>query len=188
MRLFSFLVGGLLAQMLAQPRWRGLLAILVGVLVRLRAEGEPDRRAGHVEILAQPVDQIAFVAFGQLLGEGAHGHECGRAGLDLRHVADLDPAAARRGGRVRIDHCRQPLVQARGRHPAVPHLMGAQDCLAQPFKPAPGAGRHGDQRGATQLRQQARELFLQLGELLLLVVLDIPLVDGDDDGAEEEHR
>src|SRR6056297_3810640 len=77
--------------MLAQARRSRLLLGLVGVLVRLAAHIQAHRRARHVEIVAQPVDQIARIAFRQLVGMAAHHHETGGPCLGLRHVAQLDP-------------------------------------------------------------------------------------------------
>jgi hypothetical protein len=54
-------------------RWllSGPLAIFAGWLTAAAAV-QPDRRAGHVEIDPQPVDQIARIAFRQLVGMRGH--------------------------------------------------------------------------------------------------------------------
>src|SRR5260370_23793683 len=62
----------------------------IGVLAA-RAHREADRHAEKAEGLAQPIDEIALVAFGNALDRIAEQHEERRARLRLGDVADLDP-------------------------------------------------------------------------------------------------
>ena len=118
-------------------RRRCLLAALVGVRVVLAAHPQADRRARHVKIQPQAVDQIAAIAVGHLVGMAAHHHKPRRAGFGLGHIAQLDPLALRRGRRVRLQHAGQPAVQLRGGHAAVPDIIGAHDRVVQPVQPRP---------------------------------------------------
>ena len=56
---FAVVFAGLAFGMLAQARRGVELLILVGVLVRVAAEGQADRGSRHVKVCAQAVDQIA---------------------------------------------------------------------------------------------------------------------------------
>src|SRR3546814_4200442 len=86
------------------------------------AEVDADRHALKAQFLAHPVDEIAMIARGQRVGAAAEDHEGRRAGARLRHIAQLDPLAARRRRRIGGDRALEPAVELCGRYAARPDV------------------------------------------------------------------
>src|SRR5687767_8599149 len=75
------------------------------------AKGQPQRHRAELEVAAQGIDQIAAIAFGQLVGAVAEHDEARRPRLDLGDVAQLDPFALRRRRRIGLDCALEPAVE-----------------------------------------------------------------------------
>src|SRR5690606_8242641 len=138
----------------------------------------PDRRAGQAEILPQAVDDVALVRLGQGIGAGGEEDEAGGAGFRLRHVTQLQTTARYRRGRMVFGHGRQPAVELGGADLDVPDALDVEDRLHQPVDVAALKPRQGDQWDAAKLGQQALALFAQFEDLGVLVLDQIPFVDG----------
>src|SRR5260370_23718963 len=67
-----------------------------------RTHREADRHAEEAKGLAQPIDEIALVAFGDVLDRIAEQHEERRARLGLGDVTDLHPPPGDGGRRRRV--------------------------------------------------------------------------------------
>src|SRR6266404_1823134 len=84
-------------------------ARIVGVLAL--AQHHPDRGAGEVEFLAQRVDEIAPIGIGEVCGLRGEQREARRAGVDLGHVSQAQPAAADERRRVALLRGGEPAVE-----------------------------------------------------------------------------
>src|SRR4029078_13532829 len=90
------------------------------------AELEPQRHRAELEVAAQRVQQVAAVAFRELVGTVAEHDEARRSRLYLGDVAKLDPLASGCGRRVGLDRTLEPAVELARRHPSAPPLADAE--------------------------------------------------------------
>src|SRR5439155_774747 len=87
----------------------------------------PGQGAGPVEVLAQQVDEVAPVALRQLARLRGEESEGRRAGVGLRHVAQLEAAAGDQRRRMPLLHLGQPAVEDGRGDVAVPGRVRRKD-------------------------------------------------------------
>src|SRR5690606_6666827 len=116
------------------------LVAALGIGIGPRLDRQPHRRAGHVETLAQAVDQITLVLVRHLRGAAGEQHERRRPRLGLGHVFRLDPAPGHRRRRVPLHGHGQPVVQVPRLDLHRPGLVRLQNRRHQPLDPLAGVG------------------------------------------------
>src|SRR5215207_11645041 len=94
-------------------------------------QNDSERGAAKAESFTQAVYQIANIGLRQFPGVRAEDDESRRPGIRLRHVAQLDAAAAGCGRRMALDHLRKPAVERGGRDAPVPDVISRQYGLHQ---------------------------------------------------------
>src|SRR6516225_50717 len=137
-------------RMKAKAAWRGRddavsamrLSLLASCIrICLLAQGQPDRRAGQVEFIAQPIDQVALIGLRHSVSTGAENDKTRRPRFWLRDVVELEPPPGDRRRRMRFEHVIEPAIERVRRNALVPHDMDIDDRLHQPIDPLTGAAR-----------------------------------------------
>ena len=98
-------------------------------------------------------------------------------------AARVDPAA-RSGGRGVPGHrLHEPAIELRCRHAAVPHLGRGDDGAHQLVEALLTSGRHRNDGDARNLGEAVLHLGDELLQVFLLILDQVPLVEGNDEGA-----
>src|SRR5215210_4273761 len=117
-----------------------------GIRIARAAERQPQGNRAKLEVAAHGVQQIAPVAFGQLVGAVAEHDEGRRSRLHLGDVTELDALALGRGGRIGFDRRLEPAVELAGGDSPAPCLAQVESDLENGVDALAGLGRDGEQR------------------------------------------
>src|SRR5690606_40231282 len=144
---------------------------------------QPHRHPAKAQFAADAVNQVAVIAFGQIIDAGSEYHKGWRSGLGLRDVTQLDPPSARCWWRVFFNRILEPAVELAGGNALRPYPPRIERCAHQLVYPLAGKGGNRDQGHIAHLSQPVVQSGTNTVEQLAWPIRHIPLVNRDNQAA-----